>query len=883
MRNRAIDIRAPRRRLWTGAASLAVALVSAQAAWAQSTAPDPAQTRIEQRLSNLDHDKLEALLSNIGAAAPPNLYGCLCRAMPHVSNVGVAFNSKTGKCHFAGFGEWELPIYSAPEVWRGCIASQRYPDGRSLVDVIAGAVADLHAKQAANAGSKTPTTSSVAIDPNDPYSAERIRLYTDLRMRGFPMNKIEALDAMIRKRIMGLDQPGELPTFLQALGISKPPAGGAASLDQWRRSMLDHYNQTFMGWMRDGKPNKIASGLYGYSRALGNYDAAMKTASEAAIDEIAANQKFVESGLQAIPPAAIALDAIAAANWLTGNKDIGLTGEAVTGVDLFIRFAGYAAPEAVVQLMKRSPTARLIAEGIAEMGADFGARAKGIVSGMLKGEEGELSKGVQAIDEIVAGERRALSKSTNEIVDKAMSKFEQSAAGQADKAMTQAEIDASRTALQDMGKLKPGSPEWNQAVIAFQTNKTAQRLVNGKEFDDALRSQINRTTERWYKAADASTAQDLKALLKAKSDEVPEIAKKFGMSDEAARNFRADAQRFAKRNKVAAEELDIGAKTITNKRPGADTTVSVGRDRDVTFEIRTKSGVTQDIDHVVSEGPYFKGFKQATGVSDAVVEKAGGLTKWAHEDMDQSVTSKWANEAYNPGEVKLDDYLDKGRAPTMTRVEDVRDTIVHKSNEWFERAEQAGRDPALAARDTVEGMRQATKQWNDLILSREPIWGEPRHGCSPAPCGGDGHIQAGLEGRNQRREGQGRFGRVIVSSRRQNRALRQVKGRRRYGRLLRIFGEGSGQGIPSRARRRSRGGRQDHRRGQSRELAGFALIALNDALRNGRIEGERFVTLRSQVLSLVVKGLSADAFATWARSANARGLINAAEMAAGAR
>ena len=59
----------------------------------------------------------------------------------------------------------------------------------------------------------------------------------------------------------------------------------------------------------------------------------------------------------------------------------------------------------------------------------------------------------------------------------------------------------------------------------------------------------------------------------------------------------------------------------------------------------------------------------------------------------------------------------------MTRVEDVRDTIEHKSLEWFERAEKGAANPVQSARDTVEGMRQATKQWNDLILSRATQYG----------------------------------------------------------------------------------------------------------------------------------------------------------------
>jgi hypothetical protein len=693
---------------------------------------------------------------------------------------------------------------------------------------------------------------------------------------------------MTVKRIRQANQPGDIPTFGQSIGAEKPPADDAAALDKWRKTMLERYCANALGWMKADNPLKLANGVYKYAKALGQFDAAMKTEAEAAIDEIAANQKFVEAELQVIPPAAIALDAIAVANWLTGNKDIGLTGEQITGVDIFIRGAGYLAPEVLTQLLKRSPTARLIAEGLGEMGADFGAKAKSYAAALLKGEESELGGGVRAIDDLIAGERRAAVATESALADRAIEKFDQSAAGQADRAMTRADEEAAHAALQDMSKLKPGGPEWNDAVIAFQSNKTAQRLVNGAEYSNEMRDEINKTLKGWYAAADETTANDLKALLKAKSDDVPELAKRLGMSEETARNFRADAQRFAKRNGIPvgqeAEQLEIGAKTITNKRPGADANVSVGRDRDVTFEIRTKSGAAQDVDHVVSEAPYLNGFKQATGVSDDVVEKAGGLYKWAHEDMDQSVTSKWANEAYNPGEVKLDDFLDKSRAPTITRVEDVRDTIEHKSLEWFERAEGPGRDATQAARDAVEGMRQATKQWKDLILSRANQYG------IDAATGVPPRLTVAMSIFDRASKG-------AISAGQAEAALKElstaVNGKIvPYDKAAAVaemgsFFEAMEKG-PGRAYRAVQGDEvasavktlaADHGAGWQDQ----ALIKLNDALRNGRIEGEKFVSLRAQVLADAVKGLNADAYAQWARSAYAQGLINEAEMKAGAR
>lgn len=37
----------------------------------------------------------------------------------------------------------------------------------------------------------------------------------------------------------------------------------------------------------------------------------------------------------------------------------------------------------------------------------------------------------------------------------------------------------------------------------------------------------------------------------------------------------------------------------------------------------------------------------------------------AHGTMDQTVTSKWHKEAYNSGEVQLDDFLTKSTTPTI--------------------------------------------------------------------------------------------------------------------------------------------------------------------------------------------------------------------------
>lgn len=103
--------------------------------------------QIEDRLANLDRSKLDALLDRIGTRTPEGFYACLCSGKWHAGHVGVRYNGETGACHFSGFGEWEEPLPSAAEAWKECIDTRRYPDGRSMTEVIAGAVGDLRAKR----------------------------------------------------------------------------------------------------------------------------------------------------------------------------------------------------------------------------------------------------------------------------------------------------------------------------------------------------------------------------------------------------------------------------------------------------------------------------------------------------------------------------------------------------------------------------------------------------------------------------------------------------------------------------------------------------------------------------------------------------------------
>lgn len=88
------------------------------------------------------------------------------------------------------------------------------------------------------------------------------------------------------------------------------------------------------------------------------------------------------------------------------------------------------------------------------------------------------------------------------------------------------------------------------------------------------------------------------------------------------------------------------------------------------------------------------------------------------------VTSKWHREAYNTSpDVHIDDWLNNDITPPVARPEDIRDTMITKSTHWFREAEGAGRNTVKYSNDMAEGMRQATKQWDNFIAKRAAQYG----------------------------------------------------------------------------------------------------------------------------------------------------------------
>ncbi|MFG0252952.1 MAG: hypothetical protein ACF8NJ_08780, partial [Phycisphaerales bacterium JB038] len=380
-----------------------------------------------------------------------------------------------------------------------------------------------------------------------------------------------------------------------------------------------------------------------------------------------------------------------------------------------------------------------------------------------------------------------------------------------------------------------------------------------------------------------------------------------GLTPQQAEEFQEQVADFCRRHNVDPADVQVDTLTITNRRPpqpGEVPRTSVGRDRDVTFQIQTpmrdpETGaiildpitgnprmIGEDIHHAASKNVYERQFWEASGQGDLPrldngdIDQAA-ISRYAEDCMDQTVTSAAHNEAYNTGEVLLDDFLDKGITPTITRIDDVCDTVSYKSNHWFHKADEAAAagDAVMASRNAAEGMRQATKQYDDLVLSRVRQYGlDPNLHVPP-------RLQASMDVFRQVKEGAispakaEAMLQAIGTSREQ--AVREMSG------FLNGLEKTTGVGW---------------RRVKSAELvnnlagiqktggAGWqddAMCAINDALRNGHISGSQFTKLRADVGSTVIKNVKVQYpsqwkqhLRAWAAQAYQRRFISAAEKAA---
>jgi len=454
-------------------------------------------------------------------------------------------------------------------------------------------------------------------------------------------------------------------------------------------------------------PAIVMEGMRQKAGTLGKFDEAAQLQAEAIIKEIEANQKITQDVLEALPFTGDALDILAA---VTGES---LSGEQLGGWERFFRAACVAGPVALEEALKRSPRAQEAIGQFLQATGEMGSDMKNALLKKLGVSVDKFDEFAESAAEILTKERHIFAKKADEVTDAARAAYKQTAEGLEDlKQMKQAR-ETSQQAISELEDLvrkggQAGDADMEDVILRLQKDKTAQSIMNGADVPPEVRKKANETIKRIYSDTDVPTMQRIR-----QSDDVKRIAKEHGLDP---------------------DKIEVTVWNPTNKkgpRPGEPgyvdpDFVKYGRDRDVTYQITGKTAdgrtMTLDVNHDIS-GPIYQEelYKRCHGGRPpASLEEA---KKFAAE-TDQMVTSKWHREAYNTGpDVHIDDWLNNDITPAVARPEDIRDTIITKSNHWFGEAQKAGRESAQYSRDMAEGMRQATKQWDNFVAKRAALYG----------------------------------------------------------------------------------------------------------------------------------------------------------------
>ncbi|MCF7976229.1 MAG: hypothetical protein K9N55_20595 [Phycisphaerae bacterium] len=515
---------------------------------------------------------------------------------------------------------------------------------------------------------------------------------------------------MLLKRCDRLDQAdGKLPDFLQSLGLAaKDPPTDPKELAAWRDKMKELTEVYWLRLLATEDPSTVIKGMKQRAEALGKFDEGAQMAAEAVMKEIEANQKITQDVLEALPFTGDALDVIAV--W-TGES---LSGEKLGPWERFFRAACVAGPVALEETLKRSPRAQEALGQFVKATGEMGSNMKNSVLKRLGMNIDQFDEVAEGVGKFLTKERHLFTKNADEVAEAAKTAFKQSAEGIEDLKQMKEARKASQETVDELDKLvwkggKAGDADMEDLIIRMQKDKTAQTIINGPDVLPDVRKKANETMKKIYKDTDAPTMTRIK-----NSDDVKQFAKDNGLDP--------DKLEVSVWNPSNTDGLSPGDPGYVD-----EDLLKMGRDRDVTYQITgiDANGNTVALDvHDSLSRPIYEDefFRRCHGKGPEDVVDAAEAKKFA-TDMDQMVTSKWHPEAYNTSpEVPIKDWLTKGTMPPVARPQDIRDTIMVKSDHWFDLAAKAGQDTAQYSKDMAEGMRQATKQWDNIVAKRAALY-----------------------------------------------------------------------------------------------------------------------------------------------------------------
>lgn len=681
-----------------------------------------------------------------------------------------------------------------------------------------------------------------------------------LRKRGIDTKAFERFQESLRRRCRTLDGPEGIPGFLESIGFGGDKPKNEAELQAWRDRMAEGADAWWLRLLSSGDPELIREGLRARGEALGHFDEALQHDAEAAITAIQANQKLVEDVASMLPYVGDAMDILALA---TGET---LSGEKLDALGYVLTGLGVFGPEILGKLAE-TKAGREALEALAEKG---GRMADDLVEKLAKAlgkETDDVRRGLQNVSEFMTKERDWKLRGMENEAEYSRKIFANSEAGKDYIARIAKDRDEARK-LVDAMKNAEDPEDFKKLLMEWQSNKTAQSVIHDDVFPNDLRKRVNDALEKQYQQVDSGVARKLRD-----DDGVKALANRHGLKP---------------------GEYDVAPLTITNTgKKGNPNKVTCGRDRDVTYvlgktdangnfvPIRDGNGKAIMIDHKITEPVYAEAYWK-----NAKHTNTPGTPEEMRDFLrtnDQAVTDRFHPEAYNPGDVSLDDFLNKKITPTMTRVEDVRDTIRWKGDEWFEKAGKAtaAGDPVVAARHAGEGMRQTTKQWDNIIMTRVDQYRGVANVQVPP------RLQAGMDifKKVETRQITVREAEAMLD------ALTPPGSAKRFTKEALVadaaaFFEALEKG-PGAAFRKVKSAEVKNVLGAipgrgSADWGSQSLGKINDALRNGHVDGQTFVRMREETTRALVSGATTPeakkSLREWARANGNGKLLNNGEV-----
>jgi hypothetical protein len=671
-------------------------------------------------------------------------------------------------------------------------------------------------------------------------------LLEQLRAQGIDTAGLERFQRYLEKASSQIEDPREMPGWLESVGLGGGSKISDAELQTRREQMLERTQAWWLRLLASGDPDLIAQGLRARSEAFGNFDQGLQMESQAAADMVVARQTLIEDLAEGLPVAGEMMDLYAV---VYGERV--LNGQEISDLERVIRAGGLVAPFALEQLFKHSKVAQRCAEAVAEKLSVMGKWGKNTLGELANIPPGKMDDFLNNVQNVLTTEISYTRWKQGRQADNARRVFMESAEGASDLARHADEIAEAKNVIRKLDNIAD-DVDFEKAVLeSFQTNKTAQRLINSDIATDDLRRRINQSLRNVYNDVDDAAKNQIRSIINASDEELVEITRRTGRSTDDLARFRDQVQDIARKNNVDPRDLRISTDDFS-ANPGA----KVGRDRDVTFFVDDATGKhLTDVHHDISKDLYEQGLWNRTRGTD--VPGPGEVARHA-EQLDQMVTSRWHPEAYNSGDSAFSDFLNTGRPPTVSRIEDIRDTMNIKSEHWWHLAANEA-DPILRSQQIAEGMRQATKQWDRIIEPRVGLYLGDASLASKVKIPTD--LQIGLDIFRKVETG-------AVTSAQANAMLKEL-GMSHEIVLKKMTGffESVEKGVGQQFRRIGAAQLDDVLRQNpftpgTMEWGSEALGQINGALKSGKINSDVFMARRSDVISKIqanVEDIAADA------------------------